>query len=86
MYFSEYNVCDVTLHECVSTPGRLKRLPDHGGNRTRDLRDTIVQLFSLPRCPVWIYTQSNIRNVLDDIDSLLDLYRGVGRCLELQNG
>ena len=23
--------------ECISTPGKLKNQPDHGGNRTRDL-------------------------------------------------
>ena len=50
MYYSgKYNVSDVTL-ECVSTPGRLKRLPDHGGNRTRDLWDTassiVIHLFT----------------------------------------
>ena len=31
-------VCDVTL-QCASTPGKLTSLPDHGGNRTRDLWD-----------------------------------------------
>ena len=28
----------VTLSPSMSTPGKLKRLLDHGGNRTRDLR------------------------------------------------
>ena len=40
-YSGEY-VCDVTL-ECASTPGKLKSLLGHGGNRTGDLWDTIVQ-------------------------------------------
>jgi hypothetical protein len=35
MYSGEYNVSDVTLSMYPCTPGRLKRLPDHGGNRTR---------------------------------------------------
>ena len=33
MYSGEYD-------ECGSTPGKLKSLPDHGGNRTHDLWDT----------------------------------------------
>ena len=44
MYSGEYNVSDVTF-ECVSTPGRLKSLPDHGGgggDPTRDIWDTTV--------------------------------------------
>ena len=45
MYSGEYDVCDVTLS--VSTPSKLKRLPDHGGNRTRDLWDTSPMLFQL---------------------------------------
>ena len=39
IYSGEYDVSDVTL-ECISTPGRLKSLPDHCGNRTRDFWDT----------------------------------------------
>ena len=34
-----FGVCGVTL-ACASTPRKLKNLPDHGGNRTRDLWDT----------------------------------------------
>ena len=30
----------VMLVECASTPGKLKSLPDHGGNQTRNLWDT----------------------------------------------
>ena len=33
--------------ECASTPGKLKSLPDHGGNRTRDLWDTSPMLYQL---------------------------------------
>jgi hypothetical protein len=35
MYSGEYDVCGFS--ECASTPGKLKSLPDHGGNRNRDL-------------------------------------------------
>ena len=35
--------------EYASTPGKLKSLPDHGGNRTHDLWDTtVVQCSRLP--------------------------------------
>ncbi len=30
-------MCLWCYSECISTPGKLKNLPDHGGNRTRDL-------------------------------------------------
>ena len=40
MYSGEYDVCDVTLSVHPRTPGNLKSLPDHGGNRTRDFWDT----------------------------------------------
>ena len=36
MYVGEYDVCDVTL-SVHSRQGKVKSLPDHGGNRTRDL-------------------------------------------------
>ena len=40
MYSGEY-VCDVTLsYASASTPGKLKSLLGHGGNRTHDLWDT----------------------------------------------
>ena len=39
----EVDICDVTF-ECASTPGKLKSLPDHGGNRTRDLWDSSPML------------------------------------------
>ena len=31
----EYDVCGVTLSACASAPGKLKSLPDHGGNMGR---------------------------------------------------
>ena len=37
----------ICYSECASTPGRLKSLPDHGGNRTRDLWDTSPMLCQL---------------------------------------
>ena len=37
----------VVLLECTSTPGKLKSLPDHGGNRIRDLWDTSPMLHQL---------------------------------------
>ncbi len=30
-------MCLWCYFECISTPGKLKNLPDHGGNQTRDL-------------------------------------------------
>ena len=30
-------MCLWCYSECIYTPGKLKNLPDHGGNRTRDL-------------------------------------------------
>ena len=30
-------MCLWCYSECISTPGKLKNLPDHSGNRTRDL-------------------------------------------------
>ena len=33
--------------ECASTPGKLRSLPDHGGNRTRDFWDTSPMLCQL---------------------------------------
>ena len=46
MYSGEYDVCGVT-QSMHSTPGKLKGLPDHGGNRTRDLWDTNTMLYQL---------------------------------------
>jgi hypothetical protein len=40
MSSGEYDFCDVTLHECASTPSKLKSLSYYAGNRTRDLWDT----------------------------------------------
>ena len=37
MYSGEYDVCDICYSECASTPGKLKSLLGHGGNRTRDI-------------------------------------------------
>ena len=39
----------MVLRVCIqpSTLGKLKSLPDHGGNRTRDLWDTIPMLCQL---------------------------------------
>ncbi len=33
--------------ECISTPGKLKNQPDHGGNRTRDPRSASPMLYQL---------------------------------------
>ncbi len=33
--------------ECISTPGKLKNQPDHGGNRTRDLWFASPMLYQL---------------------------------------
>ena len=45
-YVAQYYVCGVTL-SCTSTPGKLKSLPDHGGNRTCNLWDTSPMLHQL---------------------------------------
>ena len=37
-YVGENDVCDV--FELISPPGKLKNMPDHGGNRTYDLWNT----------------------------------------------
>jgi hypothetical protein len=74
VYVLRWIWCLWCYSECASTPGKLKSLLGHGGNRTRDLWDTIV--FSLPgvdatfqgyyfsACPVWMHTQSNIANIM----------------------
>ena len=36
LYSDENDVCGVTL-SLISTPSKLKNMPDHGGNRTYDL-------------------------------------------------
>ena len=43
MYSGEYDVCGAV---CASTPGKLKILPDHGGNRTRNLWGHILGILS----------------------------------------
>ena len=47
MYSGEYDVCAWSYFECACTPGKLKSLPDHGGNRIRDLWDTSSVLYQL---------------------------------------
>ena len=42
VYSGECDVC-----ECAFTPGKLKSLPDHGGNQTHDLWDTSPMLRQL---------------------------------------
>ena len=42
----EYDVCGVTL-SVHPTPGKLKSLPGHGGNRTRNLWETSPMLYQL---------------------------------------
>jgi hypothetical protein len=49
-------VCDVTL-SVYPHRASLKNMPGHGGNRTYDLH-----IFQAR--PVWIYTQSNITNII----------------------
>ena len=46
MYSGEYDVSDACT-KCVSTPGTLKSLPPHKGNRTYDLWDTSPMLCQL---------------------------------------
>ena len=41
MYSGEYDVCNTTL-SVYPRQGKLKSLPDHGGNRTRDLWDNHI--------------------------------------------
>jgi hypothetical protein len=41
MLCTQVNIMFWCYSECVSTLGRLKSLPDHGGNRTHDLWDTL---------------------------------------------
>ena len=40
MYSGEYDVCNVSLSVYPHRAGKLKRLPDYGGNRIRVLWDT----------------------------------------------
>jgi hypothetical protein len=49
----------VLLYECASTPGKLKSLRDHGGNRTRD-----PSWSDKSACLVWMHTQSNTTNII----------------------
>ena len=42
-----YVVCLRCYSKCASTPGNLKSLSDHGGNRTRDLWDTRPMFYQL---------------------------------------
>ena len=46
MYSGEYDVCDATL-SVYPHWASLKNMPDHGGNRTRDLWDTSQMLCQL---------------------------------------
>ena len=77
VYSGEYDVCDVTL-SVYPHRASLKNMPGHGGNRTYDLWNT-SQYTSIPKVvgsiptvaghifqarPVWIYTQSNITNII----------------------
>ena len=61
MCVGEYDVCDVTL-SVHPHRGKLKSLPDHGGNRTRDLWDTNPMLCQLS------YEVKSVR--VDDISEL----------------
>ena len=45
VYSGEYDVL-WCYPECVSTPGKLKSLLGHGGNRTRDLWEQSIGLVS----------------------------------------
>ena len=61
---------DVTPSACISTPSKLKNLPDHGGNRTRDLwfaSSSHRGQADFSACPVWIYTQSNITTQVTEV-------------------
>jgi hypothetical protein len=62
VYSGEYDVSDVTLHECASTPGKLKSLLGHGGRGFDSHRGQ--ENFSA--CPVLMHTQSNIKNEIFD--------------------
>ena len=55
-------MCLWCYSECASTPGKLKRLLGHGGNRTRDLWDTSPMLCQLS------YVVKSVR--VDDISEL----------------
>jgi hypothetical protein len=44
VYVLRWIWCLWCYSECASTPGKLKSLLGHGGNRTRDLWDTSFQL------------------------------------------
>ena len=75
MYSGEYDVCDVTLSVY---PHRVsfKNMPGHGGNRVAQLGEHWASIpkvvGSIPTVaghifqahPVWIYTQSNITNII----------------------
>jgi hypothetical protein len=49
MQSGENDVCDVTLSLRPHMQGKLKSLPDHGGNRIRDLLDTSPIVYNV--CP-----------------------------------
>ena len=79
MYSGEYDACDVTLSVYPHRTS-LKNMPDHGGNRTYDRVVQLAEHWaSIPKVvgsiptvaghifqarPVWIYTQSNITNII----------------------
>ena len=45
--YERTNVNFLFTCECISTPGKLKNQPDHGGNRTRDPWFASLMLYQL---------------------------------------
>jgi hypothetical protein len=62
MYSDEYHVCDVTLSVYPHRTS-LKDMPGHGG-QAYFLSLSGVARHIFQACPVWIYTQSNITNMV----------------------
>ena len=78
MYSGEYDACDVTL-SVYPHRASLKNMPDHGGNRTYDLRNTSPMLCQLSYA-VWsvrVYDISE-QNLVPSISMLSSIPKVVG--------
>ena len=60
MYSGEYDACDVTL-SVYPRRASLKNMPDMVGIEPTTF-GILAPIFQA--CPVWIYTQSNITNII----------------------
>ena len=54
MYSAENDVCGITLS--LSTPGKLKNIPDYGGNTTYDLWNASRGQANFSAYSVWMWS------------------------------